>query len=256
MVCIASSPSKMEIKGSGEEMNKRIQMLLVMLVGMLICFFGYTRIEAQGSEEKLEKMIAVVEANGATVQQWSWLAKEELDSVHDVHTFYKLLDSLAEKGMADDWNVEQSPEGYKATAVKKLAHYQERLVVTWTKVNNKDRTFVTYEAKGTKWDDTILKKMRKIFRQNPATFTCVQAVFGDKIEGVLQNKAMEILEDLSAKPVESLEEIAFVSVSAYTGEWKDALAVNREKMNVQVALRNTDNKTTVVVGTPIIASEY
>lgn len=241
-------------------MNKRIQMLLVMLVGMLVCFLGYTRIEAQGPEEKLEKMIAVVEANGATAQQWSWLAKEELDSVHDVHTFYTMLDSLAEKGMADDWNVEQSPEGYKATAVKKLVHYQERLVVTWTKVNTKDRTFVTYEATGTKWDDAILKKilkkMGKTFRQNPATFTCVQAVFGDKIEGVLQNKAMEILEDLSAKPIESLEEIAFVSVSAYTGEWKDALAVNREKMNVQVALRNTDNKTTVVVGTPIIASEY
>ena len=64
------------------------------------------------------------------------------------------------------------------------------------------------------------------------------------------------MEDLSAKPIESLEEIAFVSVSAYTEEWKDALAVNREKMNVQVALRNTDNKTTVVVGTPIITSEY
>lgn len=237
-------------------MNKKIQMLLVILVGILACFFGYTRIEAQSPEEKLEKMIEVVEANGATVLQWSWLAKEELDSVHDVHTFYNLLDSLEEKGMAVDWDVEQSPEGYKATAVKKFVHYQERLVVTWTKVNTKDKTFVTYEAKGTDWDNAILKKMRKIFRQNPATFTCVQAVFGDKIEGVLQNKAMEILEDLSAKPIESLEEIAFVSVSAYTEEWKDALAVNREKMNVQVALRNTDNKTTVVVGTPIIASEY
>jgi hypothetical protein len=246
----------MEIKGSGEEMKKGIQLLAVMLVGVLACFLGYTRIEAQEPVEKLEKMIAVVEANGATVEQWSWLAKEELDSVQDVHTFYKLLDSLAEKKVAADWKVEQSPEGYKAIAVKKFTHYQERLVVTWAKENTKDETFITYEVKGTEWDDAILKKMHKIFRQNPATFTCVQAVFDDKIEGVLQNKAAEILKDLSATPIESLEEIAFVSVSAYTEEWKDALAVNREKMNVQVALRNTDNKTTVVVCTPIITSEY
>ncbi|MGH1026135.1 YwmB family TATA-box binding protein, partial [Bacillus paranthracis] len=46
------------------------------------------------------------------------------------------------------------------------------------------------------------------------------------------------------------------SVSAYNKKWDDALSTNREKINVQIAIRSTDNKDTIVVGTPIITSEY
>ncbi|GAA3318930.1 hypothetical protein GCM10020331_023760 [Ectobacillus funiculus] len=150
-----------------------------------LVFLGYTRIEAQEPVEKLEKMIAVVEANGATVEQWSWLAKEELDSVQDVHTFYKLLDSLVEKKVAADWKVEQSPEGYKAIAVKNLLIIKKDWLSRGQKENTKDKTFVTYEVKGTEWDDAIFKKMHKIFLDKILQLSLVfKLFFDDKIEGV------------------------------------------------------------------------
>ena len=65
-----------------------------------------------------------------------------------------------------------------------------------------------------------------------------------------------ILQSLDAKPVEATQERAFVAISAYTGKWNDALSIEKEKINVQVALRNVDNKTTIVIGTPVITSEY
>ena len=71
----------------------------------------------------------------------------------------------------------------------------------------------------------------------------------------MQNKTNQVLKDLSARAIEQVEERAFVSVSAYNKKWDDALSTNRE-INVQIAIRSTDNKDTIVVGTPIITSEY
>ncbi|MCP8967888.1 YwmB family TATA-box binding protein [Ectobacillus ponti] len=226
------------------------------MVGIVICFAGYQQTKAMKPEQKLQTMVRVLEKNGVHVQKWSWLAKAETEQVHDERSFHQLLDELKRKAGAERWNVEQSQEGYKAEAVKKFPGYEERLVVTWANVNTKDRTFILYEAKGTKWDEAIVRRTGEIFSQKPTIYTCAWGEMGDKIKGVLQKQAGEILKDLSAKPIEQLEEMAFVSVSAYTGEWNDALIVNREKINVQVALRSAGDKTAVVVGTPIITSEY
>ncbi|MFX3624875.1 MAG: YwmB family TATA-box binding protein [Ectobacillus sp.] len=237
-------------------MKKTIQILLVLSLGVIVFLIGYKHTEAKRPQEKLEKMAEVLQANGATIQEWAWTAKGEEDSVHDIHTFEQLLEQIGAKINVVNWNVEQSAEGYKATAEKIFPDYKERLVVTWTNVNTKHKTFIIYEAKGTKWSETIVNKTDKIFSQKPTIYTCVRAVLSDKIEGVLLNKATKILNGFEAKPVEALQERAFVTVSAYTGMWNDALAVNKEKINVQVALRNADNKTTIMVGTPIIMSEY
>jgi len=109
---------------------------------------------------------------------------------------------------------------------------------------------------GAKWDPKYVQNMNKIFSEKPIIYTCVQGVLNDKIEGVLQNKTNQVLKDLSARAIEQIEERAFVSVSAYNKKWDDALSTNREKINVQIAIRSTDNKDTIVVGTPIITSEY
>ena len=105
-------------------------------------------------------------------------------------------------------------------------------------------------------DTKYVQKVNKIFSEKPIIYTCVQGVLNDKIEGVLQNKTNQVLKDLSARAIEQVEERAFVSVSAYNKKWDDALSTNREKINVQIAIRSTDNKDTIVVGTPIITSEY
>ncbi|MGX5647437.1 YwmB family TATA-box binding protein [Bacillus cereus] len=233
----------------------KLKAILIVALSVVLFLVGYREMKPISDEQKMESMIKALEKNDAKVEKWSWLARET-KTISNIHTFQKLLNDVKEKANIQKWEVEQSPDGYKATSYKKLSSYEERIVVTWSKENTKENTFIIFEVSGAKWDPKYVRNMNKIFSEKPIIYTCVQGVLNDKIEGVLQNKTNQVLKDLSARAIEQVEERAFVSVSAYNKKWDDALSTNREKINVQIAIRSTDNKDTIVVGTPIITSEY
>ncbi|WP_376746371.1 YwmB family TATA-box binding protein [Bacillus paranthracis] len=233
----------------------KLKAILIVALSVVLFLVGYREMKPISDEQKMEGMIASLEKNDAKVEKWSWLARET-KTISNIHTFQKLLNDVKEKANIQKWELEQSPDGYKATSYKKFSSYEERVVVTWSKENTKENTFIIFEVRGAKWDPKYIQKTNKIFSEKPIIYTCVQGVLNDKIEGVLQNKTNQVLKDLSARAIEQIEERAFVSVSAYNKKWDDALSTNREKINVQIAIRSTDNKDTIVVGTPIITSEY
>ncbi|ACP13168.1 YwmB family TATA-box binding protein [Bacillus anthracis] len=233
----------------------KLKAILIVALSVVLFLVGYREMKPISDEQKMESMIASLEKNDAKVEKWSWLARET-KTISNIHTFQKLLNDVKEKANIQKWKLEQSPDGYKATSYKKFSSYEERVVVTWSKENTKENTFIIFEVSGAKWDPKYIQKTNKIFSEKPIIYTCVQGVLNDKIEGVLQNKTNQVLKDLSARAIEQIEERAFVSVSAYNKKWDDALSTNREKINVQIAIRSTDNKDTIVVGTPIITSEY
>lgn len=233
----------------------KLKAILIVALSVVLFLVGYREMKPISDEQKMESMIASLEKNDAKVEKWSWLARET-KTISNIHTFQKLLNDVKEKANIQKWELEQSPDGYKATSYKKFSSYEERVVVTWSKENTKENTFIIFEVSGAKWDPKYIQKTNKIFSEKPIIYTCVQGVLNDKIEGVLQNKTNQVLKDLSARAIEQIEERAFVSVSAYNKKWDDALSTNREKINVQIGIRSTDNKDTIVVGTPIITSEY
>ncbi|ENQ3111507.1 hypothetical protein DN398_13310 [Bacillus sp. JAS102] len=236
-------------------MKLKLKAILIVALSVVLFLVGYREMKPISDEQKMESMIAAVEKNNAKVEKWSWLARET-KTISNIHTFQKLLNDVKDKANIQKWELEQSPDGYKATSYKKFSSYEERVVVTWSKENTKENTFIIFEVTGAKWDPKYIERTNKIFSEKPIIYTCVQGVLNDKIEGVLQNKTNQVLKDLSARAIEQIEERAFVSVSAYNKKWDDALSTNREKINVQIAIRSTDNKDTIVVGTPIITSEY
>ncbi|MCU5381152.1 YwmB family TATA-box binding protein [Bacillus cereus] len=236
-------------------MKLKLKAILIVALSVVLFLVGYREMKPISDEQKMESMIASLEKNDAKVEKWSWLARET-KTISNIHTFQKLLNDVKEEANIQKWELEQSPDGYKATSYKKFSSYEERVVVTWSKENTKENTFIIFEVSGAKWDPKYIQKTNKIFSEKPIIYTCVQGVLNDKIEGVLQNKTNQVLKDLSARAIEQIEERAFVSVSAYNKKWDDALSTNREKINVQIAIRSTDNKDTIVVGTPIITSEY
>ncbi|EJQ41407.1 MULTISPECIES: YwmB family TATA-box binding protein [Bacillus] len=233
----------------------KLKAILIVVISVVLFLVGYREMKPISDEQKMESMIATLEKNDAKVEKWSWLARET-KTISNIHMFQKLLNDVKDKANIQKWELEQSPDGYKATSYKKFSSYEERVVVTWSKENTKENTFIIFEVSGAKWDPKYIQKTNKIFSEKPIIYTCVQGVLNDKIEGVLQNKTNQFLKDLSARAIEQIEERAFVSVSAYNKKWDDALSTNREKINVQIAIRSTDNKDTIVVGTPIITSEY
>ncbi|MGG3728026.1 YwmB family TATA-box binding protein [Bacillus wiedmannii] len=236
-------------------MKLKLKAILIVMISVVLFLVGYREMKPISDEQKMESMIATLEKNDAKVEKWSWLARET-KTISNIHTFQRLLNDVKDKANIQKWELEQSPDGYKATSYKKFSSYEERVVVTWSKENTKENTFIIFEVSGAKWDPKYIQKTNKIFNEKPIIYTCVQGVLNDKIEGVLQNKTNQFLKDLSARAIEQIEERAFVSVSAYNKKWDDALSTNREKINVQIAIRSTDNKDTIVVGTPIITSEY
>ncbi|MHB0800013.1 YwmB family TATA-box binding protein [Bacillus thuringiensis] len=236
-------------------MKLKLKAILIVALSVVLFLVGYREMKPISDEQKMESMIKALEKNDAKVEKWSWLARET-KTISNIHTFQKLLNDVKDKANIQKWEVEQSPDGYKATSYKKFASHEERVVVTWSKENTKENTFIIFEVSGAKWDPKYVQKVNEIFSEKPIIYTCVQGVLNDKIEGVLQNKTNQVLKDLSARAIEQVEERAFVSVSAYNKKWDDALSTNREKINVQIAIRSTDNKDTIVVGTPIITSEY
>ncbi|HFJ9404469.1 TPA: YwmB family TATA-box binding protein [Bacillus paranthracis] len=236
-------------------MKLKLKAILIVALSVVLFLVGYREMKPISDEQKMENMIAAVEKNDAKVEKWSWLARET-KTISNIHTFQKLLNDVKDKANIQKWELEQSPDGYKATSYKKFSSYEERVVVTWSKENTKENTFIIFEVSGAKWDPKYIQKTNKIFSEKPIIYTCVQGVLNDKIEGVLQKKTNQVLKDLSARAIEQIEERAFVSVSAYNKKWDDALSTNREKINVQIAIRSTNNKDTIVVGTPIITSEY
>ncbi|WP_422678178.1 YwmB family TATA-box binding protein [Bacillus wiedmannii] len=233
----------------------KLKAILIVMISVVLFLVGYREMKPISDEQKMESMIATLEKNDAKVEKWSWLARET-KTISNIHMFQRLLNDVKDKANIQKWELEQSPDGYKATSYKKFSSYEERVVVTWSKENTKENTFIIFEVSGAKWDPKYIQKTNKIFSEKPIIYTCVQGVLNDKIEGVLQNKTNQFLKDLSARAIEQIEERAFVSVSAYNKKWDDALSTNREKINVQIAIRSTDNKDTIVVGTPIITSEY
>lgn len=66
------------------------------------------------------------------------------------------------------------------------------------------------------------------------------------------------MKEFNATSVEDLIEPNFVSVSAFTNEWKESIKTKKHQMNLQVSLRNAGmgEKLTVTVGTPIVTTEY
>ena len=127
-------------------------------------------------------------------------------------------------------------------------------------------SYIVYDIKGDRWEQALTDSFYKslnstiddIFLENPTIFTCIKGEYNDKMEGVLYNQVDYLLEEFNAVRIESVKEETFVLVSAYTENWKNDIPTLTEKMNIQIALRKSglDKKTTVVVGTPIITSEY
>ena len=94
------------------------------------------------------------------------MASARNKTISNIHTFQKLLNDVKDKANIQKWELEQSPDGYKATSYKKFSSYEERVVVTWSKENTKENTFIIFEVSGAKWDPSTFRKRIKFLVKN------------------------------------------------------------------------------------------
>lgn len=235
----------------------------IMVVTLSIIFsLVANHIGAAEQESKLLQIAERMENQNIEINEWSMYSKKVVNNktVSEVK-------QIASQYRHYNWTFKQENEVFKAIGVfdNKEKRVTEKLQILTTLTNHHSQAYILYEVKGvgaqTNWNNMneyFKQNAFDIFREDPTIFACMIGSFNDKMEGVLNQKSTLLLKEFQAKPIEQLQEQDFLSVSAKTPIWEDYIPTSEDEMNIQIALRSDGMgaKTTVVIGTPIITSEY
>ncbi|RPK08963.1 YwmB family TATA-box binding protein [Priestia endophytica] len=223
---------------------------------------------AFGEKYPIEELAHGVHKSEGTITEWSIYNREQID-VTTKAAFESKVALLKKKYAHFQWSIQKDKEVWKAVGVEKEKKYgiNEKIQLLMTLKKEHHQSYIIYDVKGKQWSQEVwsyfnpylTKKNEELFTGNFESFACIRGHFNDNIKGVLSLGSQKLLKAFKADSVEELSEEAFVSVTAYTEMWEDVLLTqDQQRMNLQIAIRNQGmgEKTTFVVGTPIITSEY
>ncbi|WP_312109606.1 YwmB family TATA-box binding protein [Brevibacillus reuszeri] len=143
---------------------------------------------------------------------------------------------------------------------------QLRYEVTGVPKNGSFDTYVVLQLSGSRQSLLYIEQIQETFANAlskanfiPQISTCIRGMYNVKM-GVDQQegKILSIFSTLQATELERLQDETVVSISGHTPMWEPFIALNGQKMNLQVAThRDSSNAGTwVTIGTPIITAEY
>ncbi|MED4590515.1 YwmB family TATA-box binding protein [Priestia flexa] len=247
-------------------MGKKISVFLAIFIVGVIVYYGSYVTNAQASNSTLEKMVNVLNKEAVEMKEWSLYAREEATDVTSLVNFQMKSKQLQTKYKGFKWDIKRENGVWKAKGTRQAGSVKELIMLTYTGDKKSTGGYISYELIGQEFTtqnvsdaEGIFKdNYEKLFLTNPLIFSCIKGEINDKMESVLSLQVKQLLTAFNAQQIESLMEESFVSVSAYTGLWEEALSSQQQEMNLQIALRKTGmgDQTTLVVGTPIITSEY
>lgn len=244
-------------------MKKRYMVIMAITLVLTLVMAGKGTSLA-GERDQLPAMAEVLLKNNVAIDEWSLYARESIPTDSVEKTAQKIMKQVEHFS----WEIHPEGESWKAvgTSNQTGAWKKEKIQIISTPKKGKAQAYILYELKGYGWDpkkwevysSSFEQTKQDIFHGKPTFFSCIKGKNSVKMEGVLYNQAEKLLNDFEAEPIEKLEEESFISVSAYTGQWKNALPAKNGKMNIQIAIRNAGmgDPATIVVGTPIITTEY
>jgi hypothetical protein len=242
---------------------------------LLICFTGVilgnersrAQLPTEFSTEILE-IANVFQKEKINIQEWKLYGRINVYKIRDLVTFQKEVNRLKQNMGHLKWNVVEEEDQWKAvgTYYNDLLKQEETLQLIITHTNTSPASYLLYEVTGYGWEDASAAEIIDNFHSNLTNisheefelFSCMIGDFNDKMKDGLQNTTNILLDSFSAQVMEELKEDNFVSVSAYTELWNNVLPTQHGNMNLQIGLRTKGlgDKTTVIVGTPIITVEY
>ncbi|WP_141603661.1 YwmB family TATA-box binding protein [Terrilactibacillus laevilacticus] len=245
------------------------------IIALFIMFFflgAYSQVEAKTSQsnrstyKEIPLIAQSVEKQGAKITGWSVYSRQSETSLKSRSELEQFTESFFHKLPKYTFVEKTKKNGqheWLGTYVMDRHTIANIKVIAYPHKNNY-QTYIIYELKGDQWDsnkwtkvkEKIKKEQAKIFHGKYEKFYCVKAKRSAKIKSGLLNTSNKIMNDFQAQPVEIINEKTFVSVSAYTRAWRDAIYTGEKKMNIQVALRTLNGQTTITIGTPIITTEY
>ncbi|OEH93330.1 YwmB family TATA-box binding protein [Bacillus solimangrovi] len=242
--------------------------MLFILCMFTLLFINHTG-ETKGNDYDLERLVVAFQNQDISIENWNMYAREEKVRLETYDEFEAEVKRLAKKVEDFTWSFEREEHMWKAIAVKhdQKLNITEKILLTAYPTKKNHQTYLIYDIEGEKWDhgqwshvsDRIVDSSSKIFQKTPQFYSCVSGHAGDMMKGVLQTFSDNVLEELGAQPVSRLIEDNFISISAYSKQFSQEIALyDQDKMNLQVGIRQQGmgGVTTVTIGTPIITLEY
>ena len=246
----------------------------IILAGLYLGFSGSGQATADNSFQELKSILEVMDKHDIEVTEWTLYTREHLNHWTEPSGYFDEFVALQEKTANFDWepNLTKQRNG-QMRAVATLDHRNKGILETLTYIvfphNEQHHSYLIYEVEGTEkvtekdWQElspVLNSRLEDLFQTNAKIFTCATGNASDKLKSSLYEKAEMLVNEFSGQKIEQLKEETFISVSAYTNVWNDAITTaNDQNMNLQVAIREKERlggETTVTIGTPIITTEY
>jgi IS1 family transposase len=241
---------------------RKKEIVTVALAIFILCSVIATHIGAEGNESKIARIAEGMEKQNVQINEWSLYSKKNFEkkSVSEVK-------QMTDQYRQYNWTYEEDKHVFKAIGVfeNKAKNVTENLQILTTLTNDYTESYIIYEVVGNgsqvNWSnvtDYFSQQAFDIFQENATIYACVVGSVDDMMKSSLMEMSKNLVTEFKANPIEQLLEQDFLSVSARTPVWEDAIPTANGEMNIQIAMRTDGmgDKTTVVIGTPIITSEY
>ncbi|MBN8203920.1 YwmB family TATA-box binding protein [Bacillus sp. NTK034] len=225
----------------------------------LSLMFFYSQV-GQSKEDNLLSIVNSLDDMNAKISEWSLYYKYDVNYSDSLSTFREHEANLKSKYPNFQWEENRIGDHHIIITGKLNGNItREQIVLTALKEGNRYKLLQTYSFTSEIWSQDEYERLTNILENKHNLYFTVKSKLKPDQHQKLSDKANNILEKLSAQPVEQLVEENFVSVSAYKNSWKNFLPTrNNEKMNLQLGLRNNqeDKLISIIIGSPIITIEY
>ncbi|GIO07391.1 hypothetical protein J31TS6_34190 [Brevibacillus reuszeri] len=225
---------------------------------------------AQATEVKpvAAQLLGALEDSGATGLTIQVRARTAMGQVLHPEEVKELAEKWAKQLEIPFPNIEFSRKNNILVYQSAYSHddVQLRYEVTGVPKNGSFDTYVVLQLSGSRQTLLYIEQIQETFANAlskasfiPQISTCIRGMYNvnmsvDQQEG----KILSIFNTLQATELERLQDETVVSISGHTPMWEPFIALNGQKMNLQVATHRDSNNagTWVTVGTPIITAEY
>jgi hypothetical protein len=249
-------------------MNKSIFIQVTVCALFLILILIFSNKEGLvANHSEMNKMIEVVEQNNGTVTEWSILAREELPKGISLSELEQMTKDLQKDYTHLNWDqvLEHDRYDLQGSFSSNNLDYKEQLKITADVQDTTIQGFIIYELKGTKWNKEIqdivsaesVEIMSNLFQKTSKIFSCVKGVFNDKMDSVVYERATELNNGFNGKIIEKLKEENFISLTVNSPHFSNEMPTENGAFDLQIAIReDSNNKSTFVIGTPLLTIEY
>lgn len=243
---------------------------LALAVALVVCMGAVYLMPAGAAEEKpaAAQLLQAMEDSGATATEVQVRARTSIGLVSSPEEVEELAKGWAKQLEIPFTHVEISRKNQMLAYQTETTQggVQIRYEVSGVAKNGSFDTYVVWQLKGSRQSLLYMEQLQESFANAlkkadfiPQISTCIRGMYNVKMSVDQQEgKILSIFRSLHATEIERLQDETVVSISGYTRAWEPFIALNGQKMNLQVAThRDSDDAGTwITVGTPIITVEY